>query len=192
MNEQVTVKQKGKKFTVEWHKSESADGYHIYAQYCGEDITTPAITVTGNTTTKVTIKKINDKKISAKKNFRVYVVPYKIVNGTEVELGKSMVAHLVGVKNKDYSNVKKLKLKKSKYTMGVGETAKIKAKVKLADKNKKHIPKSHSPKFRYVSSDTGIATVDKKGNITGVKSGTCTVFVYSINGLVKKAEVTIE
>ena len=192
MNEQVTVTQKGKKFTVKWKKSSAADGYYVYAQYCGKKITKPAKTIAKNTTTKTTITKINGKKINQKKQFRVYVVPYKIIDGKKVALGKSTVAHLVGAKSTKYSNVKKLTLTKKKYTVKVGKTAKIKAKVTLVNKNKKHIPKGHGDKFRYKSSDTSIATVDKNGKIKGIKKGTCTIYVYSINGLMKKAKVTIK
>ena len=192
MNEQVTVTQKGKKFTVKWKKSSAADGYYVYAQYCGKKITKPAKTIAKNTTTKTTITKINGKKINQKKQFRVYVVPYKIIDGKKVTLGKSTVAHLVGAKSTKYSNVKKLTLTKKKYTVKVGKTAKIKAKVTLVNKNKKHIPKGHGAKFRYKSSDTSIATVDKNGKIKGIKKGTCTIYVYSINGLMKKAKVTIK
>ena len=192
MNEQVTVTQKGNKFTVKWKKSSSADGYYVYASYCGKKAAKPAKTITKNTTTKTTITKINGKKINQKKNFHVYVVPYKIIDGKKVTLGKSTVAHLVGSKNAKYSNVKKLTLTKSKYTVKVGKTKKIKAKVTLVNKNKKHIPKSHGAKFRYKSSDTGIATVDKNGKIKGIKKGTCTIYVYSINGLMKKAKVTVK
>ena len=192
MNEQVTVTQKGNKFTVKWKKSSSADGYYVYASYCGKKAAKPAKTIKKNTTTKVTISKINGKKINQKKNFHVYVVPYKIIDGKKVTLGKSTVEHLVGSKNAKYSNVKKLTLTKSKYTVKVGKTAKIKAKVTLVNKNKKHISKGHGAKFRYKSSDTGIATVDKNGKIKGIKKGTCTIYVYSINGLMKKAKVTIK
>jgi hypothetical protein len=192
MNEQVTVKQKGKKFTVKWKKSTSADGYYVYASYCGKKATKPAKTVKKNTTTKVTISKINGKKISTKKNFHVYVVPYKIIDGKKVALGKSTVAHLVGAKSTKYSNVKKLTLKKTKYTVKVGKTAKIKAKVTLVNKNKKHIPKGHGAKLRYKSSDTSIATVSKNGKIKGIKKGKCTIYVYSINGLMKKAKITVK
>ncbi|MBR4314391.1 MAG: Ig-like domain-containing protein, partial [Lachnospiraceae bacterium] len=192
MNEQVTVKQKGNKFTVKWKKSSAADGYYVYASYCGKKATKPAKTVKKNTTTKVTISKINGKKIKQKKNFHVYVVPYKIIDGKKVKLAKSTVAHLVGAKSTKYSNVKKLTLKKKKYTVKVGKTAKIKAKVTLVNKNKKHIPKGHGAKFRYKSSDTSIATVDKNGKIKGIKKGKCTIYVYSINGLTKKAKITVK
>ncbi|MBP3279030.1 MAG: hypothetical protein J6M44_08770 [Butyrivibrio sp.] len=139
MNEQVTVTQKGKKFTVKWKKSTSADGYYVYASYCGKKATKPAKTVKKNTTTKVTISKINGKKISTKKNFHVYVVPYKIIDGKKVKLAKSTVAHLVGSKSTKYSNVKKLTLKKTKYTVKVGKTAKIKAKITLVNNVSTHV-----------------------------------------------------
>ena len=192
MNEQVTVTQKGNKFTVKWKKSASADGYYVYAQYCGKKATKPAKTITKNTTTKTTITKIDGKKINQKRQFRVYVVPYKIIDGKKVALGKSTVAHLVGAKSTKYSNVKKLTLTKKKYTVKVGKTAKIKAKITLVNNNKKHIPKSHGAKFRYKLSDTSIATVDKNGKIKGIKNGTCTIYVYSINGLMKKTQITVK
>ena len=191
-NEVQKVTQKGNKFTVKWKKSSVADGYYVYASYCGKKATKPAKTIKKNTTTKTTITKIDGKKISTKKNFHVYVVPYKIIDGKKVTLGKSTVAHLVGSKNAKYSNAKKLTLTKSKYTVKVGKTAKLKAKVTLVNKNKKHIPKSHGAKLRYKSSDTSIATVSKNGTIKGVKKGTCTIYVYSINGLVKKAKLTVK
>ncbi len=192
MNEQVTVKQKGKKFTVKWKKSASADGYYVYAQYCGKKVTKPAKTITKNTTTRTTITKINGKKISEKKNFKVFVAPYKMIDGKKVKLGESIRAKLVGTKNTKYSNVKKLALNKSKYTVKVGKTAKIKASVTLVNKNKKHLPKKYAAKFRYRSSDTSIATVSKNGKIKGIRKGACTIYVYSINGLMKKAKITVK
>ena len=122
----------------------------------------------------------------------VYVGPYKIIDGKNVELGKSTVAYLVGSQNTKYSNVRSFTLIKSKYSVKVGKTAKIKAKITLVDKNKKHLPKEYGAKFRYKSSDTGIATVSKSGKIKGIGKGTCTIYVYSVSGLVRKAKVTVE
>ena len=46
-----------------------------------------------------------------------------------------MIEH--AVKNTKYTNVKSVKLTKSKYNVAVGKTDKIKAKVVLVDKKKK-------------------------------------------------------
>ena len=192
MNNQITVTQKGKKITVKWHKASQADGYFVYVQYCGKKYKKPVKTIKKNSTTKVTITKLNGKKINLKKNFKVVVKPYKIVNGKKVVLAKSMTAHVVGVKNKKYTNVKSIKATKKALTVKVGKTVKAKAKITLVDKKKKHIPSSHAPKFRYRTSDKKIATVDKNGKIKGIKKGTCTIYVYAINGKMTKIKVTVK
>ncbi|MBR6223974.1 MAG: Ig-like domain-containing protein [Lachnospiraceae bacterium] len=189
MNEQVTISRKGNKYTVKWKKVLSADGYRVYVQYYGEKKSKTVSTIKKNTTTKMTIAKIGGKKISNKKIFTVYVAPFKIINGKNVELGKSTVAYVVGINNNKYTNVKKLTLTKNKCSLKVGKTANIKVKVTLDAKNKKHIPKKYALKFRYKSSDTGIATVNKNGKIKGIKKGKCTIFfcclsnAYSSNNL---------
>lgn len=192
MNSEVTVTQKGKKITLKWTKSASADGYDVYVQYCGSKATKPVKTIKKNTTTKATIKKINGKKINLKKNFHAYIEAYKMIDGKKVVLGKSNVGHVVGAKNSKYTNVKSIKLTKKSYTVKVGKTTKVKARITLVDKSKKHISKAHGAKFRYKSSDTSIATVSKKGKIKGIKKGTCTIYVYAINGKMKKAKVTVK
>ena len=191
MNSGVVVTQNGKKINVKWNKSSSADGYEVYVQYYSKKVKKPAKIIKKNSTTKATIKKINGKKLNLNKEFEVYVVAYKMVDGSKVTLAKSSIGHVVGAKNKKYTNVKSIKLTKKAYTVAVGKTAKVKAKIKLVDKNKKHIPKSHGAKFRYRISDSSIATVSKSGQIKGVKKGTCTIYVYAINGKMKKAQVTV-
>ncbi len=66
------------------------------------------------------------------------------------------------------------------------------AKATLVNKSKKSLSKKTVAKFRYKSSDTSIAKVSKNGKVKGVKKGTCTIYVYSANGLVKKAKVTVK
>ena len=67
-----------------------------------------------------------------------------------------------------------------------------KTKVTLVDKKKKHIPAGHGAKFRYRTSNKSIATVDKNGKIKGIKKGTCTIYVYAINGKMTKIKVTVK
>ena len=83
------------------------------------------------------------------------------------------------------------KIKKA-VAIQAGKTFKVKAKVKLVDKTKKHISKRHAAKFRYRASDKSIATVTKSGMIKGINKGTCTVYIYAINGNMKKVKVTVK
>ena len=192
MDKGIGVTQKNGKLTVKWSKSTAADGYQVYAQYCGKKTTKPVKTIKKNTTTKVNITKLNGKKLNLKKQFKVYVAAYKMVNGKKVTLAKSVNGHVVGEKNKKYTNVKSIKATKSKLIIKVGKTVKAKAKVTLVKKSKKHIPKSHAAKFRYRTSDKSIATVTKSGKIKAVKKGTCTIYIYSINGKMAKVNVTVK
>ena len=58
-------------------------------------------------------------------------------------------------------------------------------------KTYKLIGTDHAAEFRYTSSNSAIATVSKTGVITGVKAGTCTVYVQSVNGVYKAIKVTV-
>ena len=102
-----------------------------------------------------------------------------------------MKGHIVGKNNRKYTNVKRVKVSKSKYTLNVGKTAKIKAKTVLMDRKKKPLSKAHGKKFRYKATDTSVAKVSKKGKITAKGKGTCIVYVYARNGYAKKVTVRV-
>lgn len=187
-----SVTQKNNKVQVSWTKVNEADGYDVYIHYCGSKAKKAAKTIKGNSTTSASLKKIDGKKINQKKNFRVKVYAYKMVDGKKVTLAKTITAHLAGTKSVKYTNPKALKLTKSTYNIKVKKTAKIKAKVTLKNSKKKLLPKSHAAKLRYKSSNTKIATVDKNGKITGKSKGTCYIYVYTVNGLMKKAKITVK
>lgn len=191
INAGLKVSQSGKKVTVKWGKVSKADRYVVYASYCGPDKCTKIKALSGSKTS-MTFTKLNGSKLNLKKNIKVYVVAYRKVNGKETKLARSITAHIVGSKNAKYTNVKKIKLSKSKYTLKVNKTATIKAKIVLVDKKKKQLSDSHAPEFRYASSNTKVATVNKNGKITAVKKGTCYIYVYAKNGYAKKVKVTVK
>ena len=186
-----SVKQKSNKVQVSWSRVKEADGYDVYVHYCKSKAKKPAKTIKKNSVTTISVNKIDGKKINLKEDFHVYVVAYKMVDGKKVTLAKTVTAHFAGTKSADYTNPKALKLTKSSYSIKAGKTANIKAKVTLADKKKKHLPAWHAAKFRYKSYNKKIATVDKNGKIKGKKKGTCYIYVYTINGLMKKVKVTV-
>ncbi len=178
----------GSKVTASWGAVKGASSYVIYANYCGQKKCKKIKTVSGKTTS-FDITKLNGKKFNPKKNLKFYVVAYKTVKGKKVKLAKSIVAHAPGSKNSKRTNVTGVKVKKSKYTLKKGKTAKIKAKLVLQKKSKK--PLKHCAKFRYASSNKKVAKVSKKGKITAVGKGKCTVYVYAVSGVSKKIKVTV-
>ena len=96
---------------------------------------------------------------------------------------------------KKYTNAKSVTLKnvkKGKVSLKKGKTYKIKAKVNKQQKGKRLMPKSHAPKLRYLTSDSSVATVSKKGKITAKGSGTCNIIAYAHNGVSKNIKVTVK
>ena len=192
MNAGLKVSQTGSKINIKWGKVKEADGYDVYVAYCGKKFGKAVKTINKNSTTSITVKKINSKKINFKKNFKVYVAAYKMVDGKKEVLAKSIMGHVVGCKNTKYSNAKKITIAKINYSISVGKTAKIKAKTVLVQKGKKQLTDAHAKEFRYASSNKNIATVDQNGKIKGVAKGICTIYVYARNGYAKTVKITVK
>lgn len=192
MNAGLKISQTGSKINIKWGKVKEADGYEVYVTYCGMKFGKSVKVLKNNAKTSINITKINGKKINLKKNFKVYVAAYKMVGGKKKKLAKTITGHIVGRKNTAYTNVKMIKLAKSKYSIKAGKTAQINAKTVLVDKKKKQLSNAHATQFRYASSNKNIATVNKNGKIKGISKGTCTIYVYSRNGYAKKASVTVK
>ena len=193
INEGLKVDQKGSTIKATWGKVSDADGYKVYVQYCGKSFSkTPHAVIKGAKNNSVTIKKINGKKLNLKKKYKFYVVAYKTIDGKDKRIGKSITAHIVGRKNTKYTNVKKINIKKTKYTLKVKKTATIKASTVLVNKNRKQLSDGHAKEFRYATSNKKVATVSTKGKITAVGKGKCTIYVYARNGYCKKVSVTVK
>ena len=199
INAGLKVIHNGTSASVQWGRVDGAKYYKVYAAYCGSKWTLIK-TVNAAAKCKVTIKKLNGKKLSTTKNIKVYVAAYRTVetkNGTtvtkkDVRIAKTIAGHVVGKKNKKYSNAKKIKLSKTSYTLKKGKKAKIKAKTVLQYPKRKQLGDAHAKEFRYASSNKSIATVSKSGKITAKKKGSCVIYVYARNGLAKKVKVTVK
>ena len=185
----VIAKSSGSKVTASWGAVKGASSYVIYANYCDQKKCKKIKTVSGKTTS-FDITKLNGKKFNPKKNLKFYVVAYQKVNGKNVKLSESIMAHAPGSKNSKRTNVTGVKVKKASFTLKKNKTAKIKAKLVLQKKGKK--PLKHEAKFRYATSNAEVAKVSKKGKITAVGKGTCTVYVYAVSGVSKKIKVTVK
>ena len=151
-----------------------------------------SLEIKNNKITSATVTKINGKKLNLKKNYKLYIAAYKLVDGNKVRLANTIVGHVVGRKNTKYTNTKKVKLKKSSYALKVKKTAVIKAEAVPEDKSKKLLSDSHVADFRYASSNKKVATVSSKGVVKGVKAGTAKITVTAADGSGKKATVTVK
>lgn len=180
----------GKTIKVTWGKVAKADGYDVYMAYCKKGKYTVVKSVKAAKTLSVTINKLNKKAVNQKDNVKCYVVAYKKVDGKKVTIGKSITGHAVGKKNTTVTDVKKIQIKKSAYSLKKGKTAKIKATI--VKKNNKLPLFGHTAKFRYDTSNKKVATVSKYGKITAKGKGTCYVYIYAVNGCAKKVKVTVK
>ena len=185
----IKATSKGNKVTASWGNVDEADCYVIYAAYCGEKKIKKLRTVGANTH-QIDITTLHGKKFNTKKNLKYCVFAYKVVNGKKIELARSIMAHAPGSKNSKRTNVKAIKVKKASFTLKKGKKARIKAKLVLQKKSRK--PLKHEVKFRYASSNKKVARVSKKGTITAVGKGSCSIYVYAVNGCAKKIIVAVK
>jgi hypothetical protein len=185
LNSQFLVSWKGTKVQVTWGSVHGADTYEIYAEYCGKKQCVKISTVHGGN--KLTFSQLNGKKLNPKKAVKVYVEAYRGGN----KLGRTLLGHAAGPKNKQ-TNAKKVKASKNTYKLKIGKNAKIKAGTVKESKRKKLLGANHSARYRYATSDMSVATVDKKGRIKAVGTGTCNIWVYAQNGRSKMVTVIVQ
>ncbi len=178
--------------TMAWNKINGADGYDIFFAPCNKNDKKNTCknvkSISGNNTFKWTNSGL--KKGTA---YKSYVKAYVMRDGKKTYISTSPVMHAyTGGGNKKYTNAKSVTVKKKKVSLKKDKTYKIKAKVNKLKKGKRLMPKSHAPKLRYLTSDSSVATVSKKGKITAKGSGTCTITVFAHNGVSKNVKVTVK
>jgi predicted DNA binding CopG/RHH family protein len=176
---------------LSWTAMNDVDGYDVFFAPCnskGKKYEPALVASVDNGTTSYTVS-------SLKKGtpYKAYVQAYIMKQGSKQYVGTSLLTHaFAGGSSKRFTNPKSVKVKKSKVSVKTGKKYKIRASVRKVKKSKKLIRIGHAPKLRYLSSDTSIATVSKKGKIKGVAPGTCTVYAIAANGVYKAVNVTVK
>lgn len=191
LNSAFKVKMNGAYVVTSWGKVSNAYRYDIYAAYCGHNFK-KIKSLYGNSRTSYSFRKLGGKSVNRKSNVKVYVAVYRKVREKTTKITNSIEGHIAGNKSSKYTNVKEISLSKTSYTLGTGETVSIGPSVVLENAGKKQLSSSHCAQFRYASSNTAIATVTGKGEITAVKAGTCYIYVYAKNGNAKRIKVTVQ
>lgn len=176
----------GKKMKITWTKEKGAARYVVYGSRC-------------NTKNHVRyVKKMKgfgaSKRSYKVKIKRAWVYKYVVIayDKDGREIARSYMAHAIGknIKGK-YGNLKTITPKQKKITLKAGKKKQLSAKVKFYS-GKKTLSAKHAPKDRYFSTNKSIAKVTKRGKVTAVKKGKCTVYVNGINGKWKAIKVTVK
>ena len=170
-----------KKVTLKWKKDPGAAGYDVF-------VTSAKGAAKYKLLKSVKGASYTHNKIGNKALFKYYVVSYKMVNGRKLYNKKSVVI-CTATKGNSKTNAKAVKVKKGSASLTVGKKFAIKASLKKESKKKGMLKKEAL--IRYVSSNKAIATVDRKGKITGQSAGNCVVYAIANNGVYKAIKVSV-
>lgn len=163
-----------KSIKLTWSKVPGAEKYMIFSNKCGKKNKYKYIaTVSG---TSYTAKKL--------KKGTYYKFTIVAVKGDDA-LAVSKTLHVTTNGGKKSNNTK-VKLSKTKLSLGVGKSKTIKATLKSKKKVSIH------RKVAWESDNLNVATVNSKGKITAVGKGTCYVYAYAQNGVAAKVKVTVK
>ena len=184
---------------LDWLPVKGADGYDLYWSYCdGKHNFKKFATVNKNkkkyTFKKYTVIKNGKKKtyftkLNNDKKYKFFVTAYKVKNGKKIHLAKSNYLH-VAMKQSDMTNAKKVLVNKSKVSLSIKETFKVKARIKYERWWRK--PVDHVKMFRYFSTNKKVVKVTRTGTIKAKGKGTCYVYVIANNGAYKKIKITVK
>ena len=178
--------------TLSWTDTNNADGYYIYGRVCDGKKMGLIKTINSGDITSWTWKGLKKGTY-----YKMYVVSFKTEGTTKKILNTSKVIHTVTAGGK-YGVAKSVKISKIG-TKTISSQSNITATVKAkktaqitASEVKGTLPIKRHVGIRYESSNTAVAKVSSKGVITGVKKGTCSIWVYAQNGVYRTIKVTVK
>lgn len=161
---------------VSWTKVNGAENYKIYGAKNNGKVKLLK-TVSGST------RSWTQKKLKKGTTYKYYVAAFDSYG----RITKSAVIYTNTTGGKK-ADITKVTVNKNAFTLKKGKTATVKAKA-IASKG---TFKKYTSNIRYVSTNTSVATVSKKGVIKAKAKGSCYVYCYAQNGLYKKVKVTIK
>lgn len=162
--------------TLSWTKVNGTENYKIYGAKNNGKVKLLK-TLSGTT------RSWTQKKLKKGTTYKYYVAAFDSYG----RITKSAVIYTNTTGGKK-ADIKKVTVNKKAFTLKKGKKATIKAKA-IASKG---TFKKYTSNIRYVSTNTSIATVSKKGVIKAKAKGKCYVYCYAQNGLYKKVKVTVK
>ena len=96
----------------------------------------------------------------------------------------------VALKQASTTNAASIKVNRTEIALSVGKTFQLKCSLKAEDSRKDLV--SHTSPFRYYTTNSKVATVNKDGVIKAKGKGVCTIYILANNGVYKKVTVTVK
>ena len=170
--------------TLSWKKYAGATGYDVYWSYCDGRINYKKVG-----TVKSGKLSMSHKKLKKDHEYKYFIAAYKMVEGRKIYIARSNDVH-VALKQASTTNAASIKVNRTEITLSVGKTFQLKCSLKAEDNRKDLV--SHTSPFRYYTTNSKVATVNKDGVIKAKGKGVCTIYILANNGVYKKVTVTVK
>lgn len=165
--------------SLSWKKVVGAEEYIIYGNTSGKNAFKKIATVTGTSYTQKELKKGT--------YYKYLVIAY---NEDDRIISGSKTIHAATTWGK-YTNPKAVTTQAKKNKVSIQKKKTFPLKAKATPVSKKLTLKKYSG-IRYESATPSIASVSKKGVITGKSKGTAVIYAYAQNGVMKKITVKVK
>jgi hypothetical protein len=186
----LTMKRSNKdSLKLNWTKVKNVDGYDVFMSRChnnGDRYQPELVQSFDNNSTF----SWSANELQPGTCYKAIVKAYVLVNGEKEYVRTSLMAHCVTFGETNKTNAVKLTLNKRKVTLTKGKSFQIKATTVKDDPTKSYV--THEPEVRYFSTDLSVAKVSKDGKITALGTGTCRIYVETLNGIYKSIKVTVK
>lgn len=170
--------------TLSWRKYAGATGYDVYWSYCDGRINYKKVG-----TVKSGKLSMSHKKLKKDHEYKYFIAAYKMVEGRKIYIARSNNVH-VALKQASTTNAASIKVNRTEIALSVGKTFQLKCSLKAEDSRKDLV--SHTSPFRYYTTNSKVATVNKDGVIKAKGKGVCTIYILANNGVYKKVTVTVK
>lgn len=172
--------------TLKWNKRAKAAGYLVYANTADDTTTYKFIkNITKKSTTTLKVTELADgSALEAGTYYKFVVVAYKKSGGKKKALTTSKPVYITTTGG-EHGNYKSVKSPKSSYKIKKDKTLTLDLTTTFDQEPVVYRDLS------YASTVVRCAQVSSDGVITAKKKGTCTIYVYTQNGISKKIKIKV-
>lgn len=180
----ATGKAQKNSIVVSWRKYPGAAGYDVFWRYCDGSINYKKAGTVKNGKLSMTHKNLR-----SNREYKYFVVAYKMVKGRKIYIAKSNEMH-VAMKQARTTNAVSIKVNRTTVILKPGKTFRLKCQ--LTGENRKKKLLSHSSPYRYYTTNSKIATVSQNGVIRAKAKGSCSIYILASNGVYKRVTVKVK